>query len=141
MPELIIPIIGLAFGGVELGTSIAGVGKPSEGDAQKQMQQQLDQQKAAQDKADQQAKQKAILANLANAQNQTGGNVNNPGLVDLASIIAGLPGEATGAPGQGALSQYLGTGSGSGTGTGSSLLHKDDNLVSATYGSLSGSQG
>jgi hypothetical protein len=134
MPALGIPaIIGLvsaAVGGTELGVNLAGVGKPSTPDPSKQIQQQQQQQAAA----DALAKQKAIQANLSNAQEQGGGALNNPSLTDLAAIIAGLPGESTSGAGKNALSAYLGNPSLSDTGK------PQDNLVGSTFG-LSGSMG
>ena len=126
----ILGIIGAVTGGVELGTSLAGVGQPSQGDALKQQQQLLQQQQQKQAQQDALGRQKAVLANLANAQDQTGGAVSGGGLVNLASVIAGLPGAATDTTGQRALSQYLGTPS----------SDQGQNLVSQTFG-LSGSQG
>ena len=129
---VIIGAISAAIGGTELGMQIAGVGKPSGGDAAKQAQEAA----LKQSQADQQAKQKAILASLPNAQEQGGGALSAPSLTDLASVIAGLPGEATTSSGKGALNAFLGTpvSPGSSTGPGG------DTMVGATYG-LSGSQG
>jgi hypothetical protein len=124
---IIIGAISAGIGGTELGMSLAGVGKPSGGDAAKAAQDA--QLKQAQ--ADQAAKQKAILASLPNAQEQGGGALSAPSLTDLASVIAGLPGESTTSSGKGALNAFLGTPT---TPAGS------ENMVSATYG-LSGSQG
>lgn len=56
--------------------------------------------KAASDAQSAQAakdKQNAIRANLSNAQNQTGGALDNPGLTNLASLLAGYGGQAGGA--------------------------------------------
>jgi hypothetical protein len=134
---LIISGIGAAAAGAAgsglLGAITGGGGGGGSADAAKQAQDA--QLKQAQ--ADQQAKQKAILASLPNAQEQSGGALSAPSLTDLAAVIAGLPGEATSGAGKGALSQFLGAGTGPTTGasTGS-----PDTLVGATYG-LSGSQG
>ncbi len=120
-------LAGLATAGIGLGETVAGVGQPSSGDAAKQAQKAQEQQVAA----DQAAKQKAILASLPNAQEQGGGALSAPSLTDLASVIAGLPGEATSASGKGALNAFLGTPVGPAG---------NENMISATYG-LSGSQG
>lgn len=137
MPQAIIPFIPLIAagvgGGVTLGTELAGVGQPSSNLAQQQQQLQTAQQQQAQAASLQQ--QKAIQANLANSQEQTGGEVNAPGLVSLASIISGLPGAGSNtpnSPGSNALAGFLGTGQQPNSG---------ENLVSATYGSLNGGQG
>jgi len=137
MPQLVIPLITAAIAGTTGGMQLAGVGQPSPGDAAKAQQQQLQADQLKQLQADQLAKQKAIQANLSNAQEQGGGALNAPSLTDLAAIIAGLPGESGTASGKGALASYLGTGNpvpGAATGTGS------DTMVGATYG-LSGGMG
>ena len=124
MPALIpviVPLIAAGVGATELGMNLAGVGKPSQGDAQKQLQQAQEQQAAA----DAASKRKAILASMANAQEQGGGALSNPSLTDLASVIAGVPGEGTTSVGRGALTQYLGLPSG-------------DTMVGATNQALSG---
>jgi hypothetical protein len=125
MPQFIIPLIGLAVAGTSTGLSLADVGT---GSPQKAADQQLLQQQQQQAAADQLQKQKAIQATLANSQEQSGGFLQTPQLVNLASVIAGLPGEAT-QPNTGgkAAATYFGTPS-------------DTNLVSSTYG-LSGGQG
>jgi hypothetical protein len=133
MPALIpvvLPILGAIGGAASAATSIYSLTRQpgGGGDAAKQAQEAAQKQALA----DQQAKQKAILASLPNAQEQGGGALNAPSLTDLASVIAGLPGEANTASGKGALNAFLGTPTGSGTGS--------DTLVGATYG-LSGSQG
>jgi hypothetical protein len=132
MPALVpfIPLIVGAVGGTVGGLQLADVGT---GSPQKDAQAQLTKDQQMQSQADQMAKQKAILASLPNAQEQGGGSLQSPELVNLASIIAGLPGEGN-APNTGgkALSAFLGQGdSASGTG---------GNLVSSTYG-INGSQG
>jgi hypothetical protein len=137
MPALIpvvLPILGAIGGAASAATSIYSLTQQpgGGGDAAKQAQEAAQKQALA----DQQAKQKAILASLPNAQEQSGGALSAPSLTDLASVIAGLPGESNTPAGKGALSAFLGTptpGAGS-SGTGS------DTLVGATYG-LSGSQG
>lgn len=129
---MIAPIVGLitaAISGTELGMNLAGVGKPSPGDAKKATQEA--QLKQAQ--ADAAAKQKAILASLPNAQEQGGGALAEPSLTSLASVIAGLPGEATSGAGRGALASFLGTGT-------QPVSPTNENMVGATFG-LSGSQG
>jgi hypothetical protein len=126
---VIIGAISAAIGGTELGMQIAGVGKPSSGAGEAAKQAQDAQLKQAQ--ADQQAKQKAILASLPNAQEQGGGALSAPSLTDLASVIAGMPGEATTSSGKGALNAFLGTPTGPAG---------NETMVGATYG-LSGSQG
>jgi len=126
----IIGIIGAALSATELGMGLAGVGKPSPGDAAKEQQKMLAENQQKQAAADAQAKQKAILASLPNAQEQGGGALESGSLTNLASVIAGLPGEAGTGAGKGALSQFLGTGS----------TPVGENMVSATYG-LNGSQG
>ena len=123
-------IIGAGIGATELGMNLAGVGKPSPGDAAKQLQQQQEKQAAA----DAENKRKMILASLPNAQEQAGGNLNAPSLTDLGAVIAGLPGETNTGAGRGALSSFLGAGTGTGT------SNQPENLVSATYG-LNGNQG
>ena len=134
MPDLgiseILTIIGLAAGGVGTGLSVAGVGQPSQGDALKKQQQLLQQEQQKQAQADAQTRQKAVLANLANAQDQTSGALAGGGLVNLASVISGLPGAAGDNTGQRALAQYLGQ----------SQSGQDQNLVGQTFG-ISGSQG
>lgn len=131
MPFTLPAVIGLISAGIsgtELGMGLAGVGQPSPGDAKKQ--QEAAAQKQAQADAD--TKRKMILAALPGAQEQSGGALNEPSLLSLGSIIAGLPGEATSGAGKGALNQFLGLGS--------SPSANNENMVNATYG-LSGSQG
>jgi len=120
----IIGVIGAALGGLQL----AGVGQPSPGDAAKQQQKQLQEAQQKQAAADAQARQKSILAALPNAQEQGGGALETGSLTNLASVIAGLPGEGTTAAGKGALSQFLGSG-----------LPTSENATPTS--SLSGSQG
>lgn len=135
MPFLapIIPILtGIAAAG-SIGSTVYGLTQQGGGGGESSKQlAQAQQQQAQQDAA---AKQKAILASLPNAQEQGGGSLNAPSLTDLASVIAGLPGEATTGAGKGALNAFLGTPA---TGTGGT--GQSGNLVEATYG-LSGSQG
>lgn len=131
MPWSVIPLIATiataGVGATELGMKLAGVGQPSPTEAKKA--QEAAQLKQAQADAD--SKRKAILASLPNAQEQGGGSLTEPSLTSLASVIAGLPGEATTGAGRGALSDFLGTGQ---------QTSGNENMVSATYG-LSGSQG
>ena len=135
MPWIIpfIPLItagaGATIGGLELAQ--AGTGSPMKAE-EAQQQQQRQQAQQQQSAAAAQTQQKAILANLPDAQNQTGGSVNAPGLTDLAAIIAGIPGQANSSPGKSALATFLGQQPGGSGG---------DNLVSSTYGTLNGSQG
>lgn len=137
MPFLTLPVIATlasaAIGGTELGMNLAGVGQPSAGAAAAQ------EAKAqqAQALADQQAKQRAIQASLPNAQEQGGGALNQPSLLNLGSVIAGLPGETNTPAGQNALTAFLGLNQGGGTGTTSTT--GSPSLVGATYG-ISGSQ-
>jgi hypothetical protein len=139
----IVPFIPLIIGAASVGTStglaLSGAGQPSPNAGLDQQNKLLEQQKQQQAQSDAQAKQKAILANLANSQEQTGGNVGNNTLVDLASIIAGLPGEASGAPGKGALASFLGTGGGGGGGGTSTGSGTETNLVNQTF--FNGGQG
>ena len=129
MPQFIIPVILAATSATELGMNLAGVGRPSTPDPNKQ----LDAAKQAQAQADADTKMKAIRANLANAQEQGGGALNAPSLTDLAAVIAGLPGESGTTAGRTALSSFLGT---------PSPTASTDTMMSATYGpGLSGSQG
>lgn len=118
----IIPFIPLIAAGI--GAATAGVGiyeQSKQGDQlkqeQKDQQAQLQKQEEMQSAQDAQQRQKMIQANLANAQTQSGGSVNNPTLVDLAGIIAGVPGSGTSGEGKQALSKYLGTGEDTGSGT------------------------
>jgi hypothetical protein len=135
----IIPFIPLIAAGATVGTSV-GLYEAGKGQTQQEeqaQQAQLNQEQMQQAQQNALAKQKAIQATLANAQGQSGGTLNSPGLVNLASVIAGFPGAGGDSSGSKALADYLGTGGEegqSGTGTGSG------NLVSQTYG-LSGTQG
>jgi hypothetical protein len=134
MPAVVPLIVGLVsagIGGTELGMNLAGVGQPSQGAANAQLQKQ-EQQQAQQDAL---AKQRAIQAALPNAQEQGGGALNQPSLLNLGSVIAGLPGETNTPSGQSALTAFLGL-----PGSGGSTSQQPENMVSATYG-LSGSQG
>lgn len=166
MPWIVpfIPLIVAGAGATTAGLTLAGVGQPNQEAIARQQQKQLNDAKMAQAQQDQQSKQKAILGNLANAQEQGGGALNSPSLTELAATIAGLPGEAGGPSGTGAINAYLGTppagtgtsgGTGTGPGTGSGggisdiiqqLLSRSGgggnsgNLVSETYG-LNGSTG
>jgi Sec-independent protein translocase protein TatA len=117
------------------GTSIYSAVKQGQAasDAQKQQQQMLQQSQQQAAAANQQAQQKAVLANLANAQAQGGGFLPEQGQLNLASVVAGMPGAGTTASGQGALAQYLGTGA-------AATAPTEQNVVGSTYG-LSGSQG
>jgi hypothetical protein len=129
----IIGAVTAGLGATELGLNLAGVGQPSPGDAAKQAQ-------AAQEKqaaADAETRRKMILAALPGAQEQSGGALNAPSLTDLASVIAGLPGESnTGGAGEKALSSYLGL---PGTGASTSLAPKGSgNLVETLFGLGSG---
>lgn len=69
----------------------SGGGAPS--DAGNQAAQLQAQQSAAQAA---QQKQQAINAQVANAQEKTGGSLNTPGLTDLASVLAGYAGQSGG---------------------------------------------
>jgi hypothetical protein len=132
MPQAVIPlIIGLASGG--LTSAFGGGGGSSSSDAAALAKQQ--QQQAQQDML---AKQRAIQASLPNAQEQGGGALNAPSLLNLGSVIAGLPGETNTPSGQSALTAFLGLPA-SGTSTSGTTTGQPQNLVGATYG-LSGSQ-
>ena len=137
MPQLgvVIELLSLAAAGAGIGMEVAGVGRPSSGDATKQLRQAQEQQ--AQQAAQQ--RQKAILANLANAQEQGGGALGNPSLVELASVIAGLPGEGQASAGRSALASYLGTPSTTMTGTTGGLPF-GDTMMGAT-GAVTGLSG
>lgn len=133
----IVPFIPLIAAAATAGTSI-GLYEANKGDASDaaaQQQKQLQQEQLQQVQQNELSKQKAIQANVANAQEQGGGALTSPGLANLASIIAGFPGGSGDSASSNALASYLGTGSG-GTSSGTG----NDNLVGATYG-LSGSQG
>lgn len=135
MPAIIpfIPLIAAGVGAATAGVSLYESGQQADAakKAEQQQQDQLKQQEQLQSAQDAQARQKMIQANLANAQTQSGGSVNAPTLVDLAGIIAGVPGSGTSGEGKQALSKYLGTGDEGGSGT---------NFATATA-SLNGSQG
>jgi hypothetical protein len=137
MPPLAVligTIASAAIGGTELGMGLAGVGQPSQGAAADALKKQEQQQSLA----EQQAKQRAIMASLPNAQEQGGGALNSPSLLNLGSVIAGLPGETNTPAGQSALTAFLGNIS-TGSGSPASTNPQPQNLVQATYG-LSGSQ-
>ena len=125
-------IIAGATAGTEIGMTAAGVGQPSTGDATKQLQQAQE----AQARADREQKTRAIQASLANAQEQGGGALSAPSLTDLASVIAGFPGESSTSAGTTALNKYLGLNPNTGTSTGLG----GDTMVGSTFG-LSGTQG
>jgi len=128
----VLAIIPAIISGITGGLQLAGVGQPSPGDAAKQAQQQEQQAAFKQAQQDSLQRQKMILGALPGAQEQTGGNEGAPSLVNLASVIAGLPGENAGtAAGHGALASYLGL---------SPQAPTQDTMTSATYG-LSGNQG
>lgn len=132
----IVPFIPLIAAGATAGTSV-GLYEANKGDASDaaaQQEKQIQQAQLQQVQQNELQKQKAIQANVANAQEQGGGALNSPGLVNLASVIAGFPGAGGDASGSKALASYLGTGSGTSSGSG------NENLVGATYG-LNGSQG
>jgi len=126
MPMAVIPLIA-AVASTVIGATKLG---QSSGDDSKKMAQQAQEAQQKQAQADADAKRKAILASLPNAQEQGGGSLDAPQLTNLASVIAGLPGEGSNtAAGRGALNQFLGTNQ-----------PTSDTMMSATYG-LSGSQG
>jgi len=129
IPGIIPALIGAGAAGTTAGLSLADVGT---GSPQKTADQQLQIQQQQLAQQAQQQQQKLIGANLANSQEQSGGNVNNQTLVDLASIISGVPGSAGTTTGNNALAAFLGTPNSSSSTT--------DNLVSSTYG-INGGQG
>lgn len=130
----IVPFIPLIAAAATTGTSVGlyEAGKGDASDAQAAQQKQLQQSQLQQLQQNELSKQKSIQANIANAQEQGGGALNSPGLVNLASIISGFPGAGGDASAGKALSSFLGTGNDQSSGVG--------NLVSNTYG-LSGGQG
>lgn len=134
MPEALIPLV-VAVAGIGTGVYESDKSSSQASDAAAQQQKQLQQAQLQQTQQNELQKQKSIQANISNAQEQGGGALSAPGLVNLASIIAGFPGTGGDASGDKALASYLGTGS---SGTGSGL--GSENLVGATFG-LSGSQG
>jgi hypothetical protein len=163
MPVLI-PLAVAAIGGGIAASQSGGGGSSSAA-----VTQQLNAAKLQQVQQNELASQKAIQANLANAQEQGGGALSNPGLLGLGASIAGVPGDVGNASGQNALNAYLGVGgapagaggTSGGTGTGAAggpggLNLNDivqrllagggsgggggDNMVGATYG-LSGNMG
>jgi hypothetical protein len=130
----LVPILtGIAAAGT-IGSTVYGLTQGGGGAPNTTQQDQAAALKQAQADAD--AKRKAILASLPNAQEQGGGALQAPSLTELASVIAGLPGETNTAAGRGALSTFLG----STPQTGTSTSPSGGNLVESTYG-LSGSQG
>lgn len=131
MPAFVpfIPLIVAGIGGTTAGLSLADVGT---GSPQKDADATLKQQQLLASQQAQQQQQKLIGANLANSQEQSGGNVNNQTLVDLASIISGVPGAANTTTGNNALASFLGTPNSSSS--------TPDTLVSSTYG-INGGQG
>ena len=136
MPIALPAVIGLvsaAIGGTELGMGLAGVGQPSPNAAKDAAAKQAQADALKQAQADADSKRKAILGNLPNAQEQAGGALGGLSLTDLASVMAGLPGQSNAGPGRGALSSFLGSPQTS------APTQPGENMVSATYG-LSGSQ-
>jgi hypothetical protein len=125
-------VAGAGIGATELGMGLAGVGQPSAGAAKDAAAKQAQADALKQAQADAQNRQKAILGNLPNAQEQGGGALGGLSLTDLASVMAGLPGATNTGQGRGALSTFLGSPQ-------TTTSTQPDNLVSATYG-LSGSQ-
>jgi hypothetical protein len=121
---LAISAVSAVMGGLSAG------GGPSSSDTTKQ----VDAAALKQLQADQQAKQKAILANLPGAQEQSGGALSGPGLTDLAAVIAGLPGESGTGAGKGALASFMGTGAAPGGTSGTGAASGGSNFLEALFG-------
>jgi hypothetical protein len=133
MPQALIPaLISLAIAGTETGMSLAGVGQPSQGAMQSQLQAQqtADAQKAALAQKQQQetAQQNAIVASTPDAIAESSGSLTNPGNLSFAEVLSNNyanPGVL-----DRVLAQFLGT---SGEGSNQAAFSPSTQQAAATF--------